>query len=270
MLSASQDHPGSRGPDIAGERGIAHVALRVRDAARTEAFYRDGLGLRPMGEDGDGAVRRLGDGSRVLVELRHDPAARPRDPGQAGLFHTAILLPARSDLGAWLRHAAQSGLALTGASDHGVSEAIYLDDPEGNGVEIYWDRPAAEWPRDGDGGLRMFSHRLDLPALSAASTAPWQGAPHGTVIGHVHLQVGQLEPADRFLTGDLGLTPMLGVPGAGFYGWNGYHHHIAVNTWNSAGAGPRDPGMAGLDEVLLRGGATGGTIDPWGTPFAVT
>ncbi|MFC0201660.1 VOC family protein [Paracoccus rhizosphaerae] len=248
---------------------IDHVVLTVRDLPGTAAFYERCIGLEPLG--GDGRVRRLGAGGRVLIELRGDPAARPRDPRQAGLFHVAILLPARADLASWLRHAADTDLRLTGASDHGVSEAIYLDDPEGNGIEIYRDRPSDSWTRHGD-RIEMTTARLDLAALAAEARTPWDGAPDGTIIGHVHLQVGDVDQADAFLTGDLGLTRTFDAPGAAWYGWNGYHHHLAANTWNSHGAGRRPTGMAGLEEVVLRGlpEETIKKFDPWGNKFTRT
>lgn len=244
---------------------IDHVALTVRDLPGMTAFYRDAIGLAPMGEDGGTA--RLGAGDRVLLKLRRDPAARPRDPRQAGLFHTAFLLPDRAALARWLRHAADQGIRLTGASDHGVSEAIYLDDPEGNGIEIYRDRAPADWNRDGD-RIEMFTARLDLHDLLSAADAPWSGAPAGSSVGHVHLQVGDLPQADRFFAG-MGLTRTFDAQGGAWYGWNGYHHHLAGNVWNSRGAGPRDTGMTGLAEVIIADPdrATQTMADPWGTQF---
>lgn len=245
---------------------IDHVALTVRDLPGMASFYQTALGLAPL--ESDGETRRLGAGGKVLLELRRDAAAKLRDPRQAGLFHTAFLLPSRADLGRWLRHAAGSGIRLTGASDHGVSEAIYLDDPEGNGIEIYRDRPETEWSRDGD-RIEMFTMRLDLNDLTAASPGDWQGAPEGSTVGHVHMQVGDLDRADGFFQGDLGLTRTFDGPGGAWYGWNGYHHQLAGNVWNSRGAGPRDPHMTGLAEIVVSdpdraGGETG---DPWGTRF---
>lgn len=249
------------------QRSIHHVALTVRDLPGMTAFYETALGLVPQG--GDGATRRLGAGDRILLELRHDPQARPRDPHQAGLFHTAFLLPHRADLGRWLRHAAEAGVQLTGASDHGVSEALYLDDPEGNGIEIYWDRAPSDWTRDGD-RIEMFTRRLDLDALSRAAGGDWQGAPEGSRIGHVHLQVGDLDRADAFFRGDLGLTRTFDGPGGAWYGWDGYHHHLAGNVWNSRGAGMRDPQMTGLAEIVLDAPDHAGRVprDPWGTVFS--
>lgn len=246
--------------------GIAHVALTVRDLPGMARFYQTVLGLEPMGADG--AQRDLGAGGQVLIRLSGDPAAIPRDPRDAGLFHTAFLLPDRAALGRWLRHAADTGVRLTGASDHDVSEALYLDDPEGNGIEIYRDRPALDWTRDGD-RVRMVTERLDLNDLAAAADGPWQGAPAGTQIGHVHLQVGAMDAADDFMQGTLGLTRTHDAPGGGWYGWNGYHHHLAANVWNSRGAGPRPAGRIGLDHVALTGfpEKSAAVADPFGNRF---
>lgn len=247
---------------------INHVALTVKDLAGMAQYYEIALGFAPMGEDGES--RRLGTGDQVLLELRLDGAAKLRDPRQAGLFHTAFLLPERADLGRWLRHAAETGISLTGASDHGVSEALYLDDPEGNGIEIYWDRPASEWNRDGD-RIEMFTRRFDLNALAAGAPGDWSGAPKGSKVGHVHLQVGDLTQADTFFTGDLGLTQTFDAPGGAWYGWNGYHHHLAGNNWNSQGSGPRDLHMTGLAEIVVNNPSRAGEVinDPWGTRFSM-
>jgi catechol 2,3-dioxygenase len=247
-------------------KSIDHVALKVRDLPAMAAFYETALGLAPMG--GDGEIRRLGAGEQVLLELRGDRAATPRDPRQAGLFHTAFLLPERADLGSWLRHVAETGIRLTGASDHGVSEAIYLDDPEGNGIEVYWDRPPSEWVRQGD-RIQMYTRRLDLNDLAAAAEQGWLGAPEDSTVGHVHLQIGDLARGADFFRGDLGLTRTFDGPGGAWYGWDGYHHHLAGNVWNSQGAGSRDPAMTGLAEVVLADpGRAGATLtDPWGTDF---
>lgn len=257
---------------------VARVALAVRDLDGVARFYREALGLEPIA--GGPAGAQLGRGGVSLLELRHRPDLLPRDPAAAGLYHTAFLLPSRADLGRWLAHAARLGLRLDGAADHLVSEAVYLHDPEGNGIEIYADRPRAEWRWEG-GQVLMANDRLDMIGLRALATEPWAGAPSGTRIGHVHLQVGAIEPAERFYAGLLGFAVTRRWPKALFLSTGAYHHHLAANTWESAGAGPRDPARAGLAEVTLqaadeavldrigartgRADLTAGISDPWGT-----
>ncbi|MFD1795491.1 VOC family protein [Paracoccus aurantiacus] len=225
---------------------VDRVALRVRDLDRVGDFYQRAIGLDRV--SGDGETLRLGRGGKVLLELRSDPAARSY-PAAAGLFHTAFLLPTRAELGGWLRHAAQLNLRIEGAADHLVSEAVYLSDPEGNGIEIYADRPREMWERDG-ATVRMANARLDIPGLMQIASE-WRGAPEGTVIGHVHLQVGQIPEAERFYAGTLGLDLSSRMPSASFYASGGYHHHIATNTWNSRDSGPRSADSAGLAELVL-------------------
>ncbi len=259
---------------------IGTVTLRVTDLPGLTAFYRDGIGLRVIAESADASD--LGIDGEVLVRLERG-ATRPTSA--AGLFHLAILLPSRADLADWLAHAATIRLPLEGASDHLVSEALYLSDPEGNGIEIYRDRPRADWPRR-DGAIQMATERLDLQALLAeARPGRSAGMPAGTRMGHVHLRVGDTAAAEAFYSGALGFELMVRYPGASFLASGGYHHHIAGNVWNSRGAGPRQPGEAGLAafEVVARDAAdleamrgrmmaaggreagSGATVeDPWG------
>jgi catechol 2,3-dioxygenase len=254
---------------------IGRVALTVNDLPRMAEFYRRAIGLEPLG--GDGGTALLGAGGRAFLELREDRHARRAEPREAGLFHTAFLLPSREALGRWLVHAAEAGLPLQGASDHLVSEAIYLSDPEGNGIEVYRDRPRDEWPTDG-GRIRMATDRLDLHALARDGGGPWTGAPEGTVVGHVHLQVGDTAEAEGFYSGTLGFDVVTHYPGASFLGSGGYHHHLGANVWNSRGAGRRSFPSTGLAElglavdaaemerVLERTGGAEALTDPWGTP----
>lgn len=251
---------------------IGHVALKVRDLPGVAAFYENLLGLQRL--SGDDATVRLGAGNRLLLELRGDKAARPGGRREAGLFHTAFLMPSRAALGRWLIHAADSRAPLQGASDHLVSEAIYLADPEGNGIEVYADRPRSAW-YDSAGSIKMATEALDLNGLAAAADGPWSSAPDGLVVGHIHLQAGDVARAETFWRDTVGLPVMAHYPGAAFFGSGGYHHHIAANVWNSRGAGPRDEGATGLAELVLaadpaKAGAmtarTGSTsfADPWG------
>ncbi len=249
---------------------VSRVALTVRDLDRVGDFYQTAIGLAALRRDGESLV--LGIGSTPLVELRRDPAALSAPRG-AGLFHTAFLLPERADLGRWMRHAIGAGLRLDGASNHLVSEAAYLRDTEGNGIEIYADRPRAEWQTDGT-RVKMTSLPLDVQGLMQAAPGDWQEAPAGTVIGHVHLQVGDVAAAEAFYAGTLGFDVTERIPGAAFYATGGYHHHLATNTWRSAGAQKRAPGTAGLAELVLNvapgtGPAGAAFVDPWGNPVTL-
>jgi catechol 2,3-dioxygenase len=176
---------------------------------------------------------------------------RSRAAKKQGLFHTAFLLPSRTDLAQWLLHAAERRVPLHGASDHRVSEAIYLADPEGNGVEVYHDRPSETWTWR-NGMIEMATLPLDLHDLAATvQTRDWSGLPEGSCIGHVHLQVGELEPAEDFYGGLLGLDAVSRIPGATFFSSGGYHHHLATNTWNSRGAPVRSEAATGLANVAF-------------------
>lgn len=256
---------------------IGHVALTVHDLAAMTEFYAKALGLEVLSRDGDRVT--LGAGDRVLVELRGDPAARRAGRREAGLFHTAFLMPDRKALARWLIHAAETRLPLQGASDHLVSEAIYLADPEGNGIEVYSDRPRMTW-YDATGAIRMDTLGLDLNALASAADGPWRAAPEGMVVGHVHLQVGNVEAAEGFYRDTLGFDVAAHYPGASFLGAGGYHHHIGANVWNSRNAGPRTLPATGLAELVLRADAptlaaitarAGGArlADPWNTPVTI-
>jgi catechol 2,3-dioxygenase len=253
---------------------VGGVALAVRDLARVEAFYRDVLGLAVIARTDDGVS--LGAGGIPFLDLVHRPDALPDDPASAGLFHTAFLLPTRADLGRWLAHAGSRGQRLDGAADHLVSEAVYLSDPEGNGVEVYADRPRAEWRwTEGAEGRRveMANRPLDAEGLLRLASTPWAGAPAGTRVGHVHLRVGDVAEAQRFYAGVLGLDVTRAWPEAVFLSTGGYHHHVAVNTWRSAGAGPRDGRRAGLAVVTMEVASDRARPeamhDPWGTEIRV-
>ena len=228
---------------------VGGVTLIVRDLEGLARFYRTVVGLTTVSQETDAI--RLGVGATVLLELRHDPVARPRSPREAGLFHTAFLLPSRGDLGAWLVHATERGIRLAGAADHLVSEAVYLTDPEGNGIEIYIDRSVSHWPWADDGKVVMSNASLDQSGLMNAAPGPWTAMPPGGRVGHVHLQVGALDPAEHLYSKLLGFDVMCRYPGAVFLNAGGYHHQLAANTWNSRGALVRYQGTTGLAEVTL-------------------
>jgi catechol 2,3-dioxygenase len=223
---------------------IGAVGLAVRDLDRMVAYYRDAIGLHLIARTDKGA--KLGAGDVTLVALEHRPHFKPDDEREAGLYHTAFLMPTRGDLARWLIHAAQTRVPITGASDHEVSEAIYLDDPEGNGIEIYRDRPPNEW-RWQNGHVAMITEALDINDLAGAAGAdPFAGAPAGLRIGHIHLRVGDLAAAKTFYMGAVGLELTRERHGASFMSSARYHHHVGVNVWHSQGAGPRDEERAGL------------------------
>lgn len=250
-------------PAAAADAPIAAVTLRVSDAPRVARFWRDVIGLEELARDGTETV--LGAGGRPLLTRVADAAATAPPPHAAGLFHIALLLPSRRDLGLWLRAAAERGVTLEGASDHLVSEAIYLSDPEGNGVEVYADRPRHAWAW-ADGKVVMATRPLDLRALAAAAPGKLPArAPEETVIGHVHLKVGDVAEAERFWSGIAGLEVSARYGGAAvFLARGGYHHHLAANAWSSRGAGRRAEGQRGLVAIALSDGLTAAVTDPWG------
>jgi len=223
---------------------IGQVGLKARDLSRLTDFYNQAIGLQVI--DRDTKTARLGAGGVTLLELEAAPSALPDDPRTAGLYHTAFLQPTRADLGRWLVHVARQRVPLSGASDHLVSEAIYLDDPEGNGIEVYRDRLPNEWRWNGD-RIQMATERLDLDNLAAdAGNASYQGGPDGLRVGHIHLRVGDLAKTQAFYCDIVGLDPTSGRHGALFMSSGRYHHHVGSNIWHSAGAGERDEARAGL------------------------
>jgi catechol 2,3-dioxygenase len=224
---------------------IGDVGLKVRSLDAVTAFYRDAIGLSVL-QKGENCAT-LGAAGVPLVHLEHLPKAMPDEAGEAGLYHTAFLMPTRADLARWVLHAGRGRLALTGASDHAVSEAFYLDDPEGNGIEIYCDRAPESWQWTGN-ELRITTDPLDIDDIlrEVPATAPYPGAPDGLRIGHVHLRVGDVRQAEGFYRDGIGLEVTRRRHGASFMSSGRYHHHIAANVWHSAGAGRRDPQRAGL------------------------
>ncbi len=244
--AAASIHPGTT---------LGSVHLTVSQLGRSREFYERALGLSPV-ELEDGSIGVGVDRSRPLVVLHGDPTAPPLNRRATGLFHLAILVPSRRDLAFALARLAEARWPLDGASDHLVSEALYLSDPDGNGIEIYRDRPREEWPQR-DGRLEMATLPLDLDGVLAeleGVSELQRSAPSGTTIGHVHLQVSDLARAEDFYSGLLGFDVMVrGYPGALFVSAGGYHHHLGLNTWHSAGSSPPPPGAIGLRhyEVVL-------------------
>ncbi|WP_320196027.1 VOC family protein [Agrobacterium rosae] len=229
--------------------GQAHLV--VRDLPLVSEFYQNIIGLSIIEKSPSGEV--LGVNGQPLLTLTTSQNATRAPSGAAGLFHTAFLMPSRSDLALWLTHVAHNNVGLQGASDHLVSEAIYLSDPEGNGIEVYRDRSPDEWTYQPDGTVAMSTLRLNLQELyDSAPKATFAKAADGTAIGHIHLQVGDIPQADAFYQDVLGLKVMARYPGASFFGSGAYHHHVAANIWNSRGAVARSDNMTGLSGYSLK------------------
>ncbi len=241
---------------IASDTTIGAVRLTVAELEGEREFYERVVGLEQVGPAGDDGTVRLGSGATALVELVPDPGAPPRPRGATGLFHLAILHPGRAALAESLRRIAAAGWPLGGASDHLVSEALYTADAEGNGIEQYRDRPRGEWPTS-EGGIEMATLPLDLDSLLAEPGSDGDRADRataGTRVGHVHLQVADLNAAESFYAGTLGFdVTTRAYPGALFVSAGGYHHHVGLNTWAGMGAPPPPPGSRGLRwfEVVL-------------------
>ena len=282
-----------RGYRLPNGTTLGPVDLQIADLTRSLRFYEAALGLRVLQREGPRAVLAARDGVIPLVELHERPGAREvPHRGRTGLYHFALLLPDRASLGRLVRHLGEID-ARFGASDHLVSESLYLQDPDNLGIEIYVDRPRSAWQRIGR-ELMMATDPLDLSGLvGAADTAAWGGLPAGTVMGHVHLHVGDLALASAFFSEAVGFDRTLWhYPGALFLAADGYHHHLGTNTWAGSDATPPTeedaqllawtialPGPAAprpssenlvhARQPIDRAGAAGGllrvTRDPWGT-----
>lgn len=271
---------------------LGRARLQVTDLARSLAFYTDVLGFRVIAQrDGVAEFGAYGD-ERVILELHAGAVRSAPRRGRQGLFHFAILLPDRAALGRFFVHLADIGVQA-GASDHLVSEAIYLSDPDGLGIEVYADRPRESW-RHVDRELTMSTEPMDARAVAeAADGAPWTGMPAGTVLGHVHLHVGALDEARAFYHDALGFDLVVwSYPGALFFSAGGYHHHLGTNTWAAGQPSAAADDARLIDwEIVLPGDAAvraarasvaktgratedvpGGwtASDPWGTKVRVT
>jgi catechol 2,3-dioxygenase len=227
--------------------GAVHLTVSALD--RSIAYYESAIGLRVHARDGDERAA-LGAGGEDLLVLISQPGARPARR-TAGLFHFALLVPERADLARWLVHAANDRVPLTGMSDHFVSEAIYLNDPDEHGIEIYWDRPRELW--EGQVAQRLTTAPLDVRDLLTAIDAPgFDGLAGGTAMGHVHLRVADIPASVAFYRDVLGFGEMAAYGAqAAFLSAGGYHHHIGANTWESAGAPQSPPDTARLARATI-------------------
>jgi catechol 2,3-dioxygenase len=240
------------GARLPADARIGRVRLRVGDIGRSLELYRDVLGMEVAQDEGArvSLVPRGSAGDRELIVLEEQPGItrRPARPVSTGLYHVALLLPDRRDLGRVLLQLHQSGYPLRGMSDHAVSESLYLDDPYGNGLEIYADRPRSSWPVR-NGVVQMTVDPMDVEGVVAAGRVrpePWHGLPAATVVGHVHLTVAQMEPAVAFYRDVIGFDVMMRIPSLTAVSAGGYHHHLNLNTWAGAGAPQDSDRVAGL------------------------
>jgi catechol 2,3-dioxygenase len=237
--------------EISALTTVGAVHVTVSELERSVAYYRSAIGLDLL-ERRDGRAS-LGAGARELLVLVEEAGARPA-AGHTGLYHFALLLPRRADLARWLAHAARDRVRLVGLSDHFVSEALYLSDPDGHGIEIYWDRPREVW--EGQVGSRLTTLPLDvdslLKELDDPASEPFERLPAGTVMGHVHLKVAVIPETVTFYRDALGFALMAQLASqAAFFGAGGYHHHVGANIWESAGALPPPPGSAALRHATI-------------------
>ena len=290
LAAAKAEGTPGGGPTFANQTPmrVGQVTLRVRNLDLVADYYRDAIGLTVMQRTPTGA--RLGAGGVPLLDLSRRANAPTEARNAAGLYHTAFLMPTRKDLARWLVHAASNKVPLSGFADHLVSESVYLDDPEGNGIEVYADRAPENWKWDGT-TVAMATDPLDIDGLLTLTNSripDYAGAPEGLRIGHMHLRVGDLEQADRFYGGVIGFDPTRKRTGAAFLSSGRYHHHLGINVWQSAGAGRRADAATGLawfslevakpemleaqEQRLRQAGAPAAAIsngietaDPWGT-----
>ncbi len=273
---------------------VGLVTIAVSSLERSLSYYRDGLGFTVKEQNEQ--VMFLGPAAGIpLLALVEQPNAQPQPANTTGLYHFAILLPTRKDLGRILSHIVGSHMPLDGYADHLVSEALYLSDPDGNGIEVYRDRPRSTWLIH-NGQVAMASDPIDLEGLMAEGrqdTSEWARLPAQTTLGHVHLRVANIQQAEQFYHQILGFAIMLHMPGALFVSAGGYHHHIGLNTWQSRN-GPQPPhnavglrfftiqlpDAAELAKVLARLQAAGWPVeqqeegislrDPWGNKLLFT
>jgi catechol 2,3-dioxygenase len=242
---------GPASAELPAPTAMGPVHLTVADLERSLEYYQRAVGLEVLESASGLAV--LGAGGRDLIVLVEEPSARPAH-GCTGLYHFALLVPERADLARWLAHGMRDHVPMVGLSDHFVSEALYLSDPDEHGIEIYWDRPRHIW--EGQVAARMTTLPLDIPSLLAElpdpHSEPFDGLPAGTSMGHVHLKVSGLGDTVTFYRDVIGFALMAQLgPYAAFLSAGGYHHHLGANTWDSAGASTPPPGSASLRHATI-------------------
>jgi Predicted ring-cleavage extradiol dioxygenase len=229
---------------------VSEVHLRVMNLERSENFYRDMLGLRVLKKE-EGKITLSANGTDPLITIEQPEGVQPHRSRQAGLYHVALLLPSRRDLAAILYHLLKEEYPLQGGSDHAVSEAVYLADPDGNGIELYRDRPSTEWKWE-NGRVYMPTVAMDEHILDELDGKVWDGMPEKTIIGHIHLQVADLKKAEKFYCKGLGFDLVAQYDDqADFISTCGYHHHIGLNVWMSKGRPAEEELTAGMKEFIL-------------------
>ncbi|TSI03996.1 VOC family protein [Lysinibacillus sp. BW-2-10] len=229
---------------------VSHVQIKVSNLERSIEYYKTIIGFDVLEQTNQTAVLTF-DGATSILSLEEVEAALPLAGGQTGLYHFAILLPTRKDLGNFLQHVAEKNIRI-GAGDHHVSEALYLYDPDGNGIEVYIDRPEEEWIWYGDSTVHMVTEQLNVQSIMADGNGQWKGLPQGTVMGHIHLSVSDLEATEKFYTEALGFEVVTRYGAQALFISTGkYHHHIGLNTWNSGGGVKAPDNSVGLKSYTL-------------------
>ncbi|MFD9625234.1 VOC family protein [Peribacillus muralis] len=227
---------------------VGEVSINVLDLNNAITFYQDIIGLQVLRKTDRQAVLTA-DGKNSLLTLEQPVGVTPKEGRTSGLYHFALLLPTRADLAVFLRHLLETNYPL-GAADHVVSEALYITDPDGNGIEIYSDRPSAGW-KWADGQVAMGTEQLDGNDLLKESDREWSQLPAGTLMGHIHLHVSELPKTEEFYMQGLGFSVVTRLGGALFISTGGYHHHIGLNTWNGVGAPVPKENSVGLNWYTL-------------------
>lgn len=230
---------------------VSKVHLKVADLNRSITFYQQVIGFQLI-EQTENKASLSADGKTALVTIEQPENIRPKQPRTTGLYHFALLLPSRSDLAKVIEHFIKIGYPLQGASDHLVSEALYLADPDGNGIEIYADRPSSTWKWN-QTEVVMSTERLDIESILAEGDGkPWSGLPSDTIMGHIHLHVSELHKTEEFYCKGLGFDIVTRYGGQALFISTGrYHHHIGLNTWNGIGAPAPSENSVGLKNFTL-------------------
>lgn len=228
---------------------VSHVQIKVSDLARSIRFYKNIIGFDILEQTGNTAAFTA-DGKTSILSIEQVENAQPLQRGRTGLYHFAILLPSRKDLGNFVQHISQLDVPI-GAGDHHVSEAIYLYDPDGNGIEVYADRPEELWIWNGN-TVYMTTEPVNFRSLLEIADGAWNGLPEGTVMGHIHLSVSDLRKSEAFYTKALGFEAVATYGSRALFISTGkYHHHIGLNTWESLGGSPAPENSVGLKSFTL-------------------